>query len=108
MSITYSVSLEKLIREFDLIPVYLPCDAKDILITSSDVNRPGMQLNGFFDFFDRSRIQIVGKSEIAYLRQLEPEELTGSCDKFFSYKPPVIIVSRGLEPLPAMVQAAEQ
>ena len=33
MSITYSVSLEKLIREFDLIPVYLPCDAKDILIT---------------------------------------------------------------------------
>lgn len=108
MSITYSVSLEKLIREFDLKSIYLPCDAKDILITSADVNRPGMQLNGFFDFFDRSRIQIVGKSETAYLRQLEQQELTDSCDKFFSYKPPAVIITRGLEPLPAMVQAAEK
>ncbi|MCI8622313.1 MAG: HPr(Ser) kinase/phosphatase [Provencibacterium sp.] len=108
MSITYSVSLEKLLRDFDLTPVYLPCEAKDILITSADVNRPGLQLNGFFDFFDRSRIQIIGKSEIAFLKQLGPEELACSCDKFFSYKPPVVIVSRGLEPLPDMVQASEK
>ena len=107
MSITYSVSLEKLIREFNLSPIYLPCEPKDILITSADVNRPGLQLNGFFDFFDRSRIQIVGKSEMSFLRQLG-DGIGASCDKFFSYKPPVVIVSRGLEPYPEMLEAAKK
>lgn len=108
MSITYSVSLEKLISEFNLVPIYIPCESKDILITSADVNRPGLQLNGFFDFFDRSRVQIVGKSEVAYLKQLGEAGLTAICDKFFSYKPPVIIVSRGLDPFPEMIEAAKK
>lgn len=108
MSITYSVSLEKLIKEFSLTPIYVPCEPKDILITSADVNRPGLQLNGFFDFFDRSRVQIVGKSEFAFLKQLDEEGLASSCDKFFSYKPPVVIISRGLDPFPEMVQSAQK
>lgn len=108
MSITYSVALQKLIKDFGLTSYYLPCDPKDILITSADVNRPGLQLSGFFDFFDRSRIQIIGKSELAYLKQLESPVLTDTCNKFFSYKPPVVIVSRGIEPIKEMLDAAQQ
>lgn len=108
MSITYSVSLEKLIKEFRLTPIYTPCEPRDILITSADVSRPGLQLNGFFDFFDRSRIQIIGKSEVAFLRQLEKEALTVACDKFFSYKPPVVIITRGLEPMEELVEASKK
>lgn len=108
MSITYSVSLEKLIKEFNLVPIYTPCDPKDILITSADVNRPGLQLNGFFDFFDRSRVQIIGKSEVAFLRQMDAQALSDVCDKFFSYKPPVVIITRGLEPFEEMVLAAQK
>lgn len=108
MSITYSVSLEKLIKEFNISSFYTPCEPKDILITSADVNRPGLQLNGFFDFFDRSRIQIIGKSETAFLKQLGQENMAAICDKFFSYKPPVVIVSRSLDPLPEMLSAAQK
>ncbi len=108
MSITYSVSLEKLIKEFRLTPIYTPCEPRDILITSADVSRPGLQLNGFFDFFDRSRIQIIGKSEVAFLRQLDKEALAVSCDKFFSYKPPVVIITRGLEPMEELVDASKK
>lgn len=108
MSITYSVSLEKLIKEFNLQTVYLPREPKDILITSADVNRPGLQLNGFFDFFDCSRIQIIGKSEVAFLKQLSEQELDAICDKFFSYQPPLVIISRGLEPFPQMMQAVQK
>ncbi|PWM39268.1 MAG: HPr(Ser) kinase/phosphatase [Clostridiales bacterium] len=108
MSITYSVSLEKLMKEFGLQVFYIPCEPKDIAITSADVNRPGLQLSGFFDFFDRSRIQIIGKSEIAYLEQIGKERLRESCDKFFSYKPPVVIVSRALDAFPEMIEAAKK
>lgn len=108
MSITYSVSLEKLIKEFTLQTFYLPCEPKDIKITSADVNRPGLQLTGFFDFFDCSRVQIIGKSELAYLNQAGDAVLEECCEKFFSYKPPAVILSRSLEAPPAMVEIAKK
>lgn len=108
MGITYSVSLEKLIKEFGLQTIYLPCEPRDILITSADVNRPGLQLTGFFDFFDCSRVQILGKSELAYLGQVSSQKLEECCEQFFSYKPPAVIISRGLETMPEMVESAKK
>lgn len=108
MGITYSVSLERLIKEFTLQTFYLPCEPQEILITSADVNRPGLQLTGFFDFFDCSRVQIIGKSEMAYLNQTKKPSLAQCCDHFFSYKPPAVILSRSLEAPEEMLESAKK
>jgi HPr kinase/phosphorylase len=54
-------------------------------ITGSEMNRPGLTLAGFFDFFAYDRIQIFGLGETAYLNQLTPEKKKEIYEKFFSY-----------------------
>ncbi len=97
MSSTFTVKLTKLIQDFNLEKAYLPENYEDILIASADVNRPGLQMVGFFDFFDPQRIQIMGKSEFGYLDKLSEEEMAACLEELFRNKPPVIIVTRGLE-----------
>ena len=65
----YSVSLAKIISEFALEQIYMPCDPADLFVTTSDINRPGLQLAGFFEFFDNDRIQIIGRNETTYLQE---------------------------------------
>ena len=67
------VTLESLIQEFKLEVVFAPEGFEKIMIVSDDVSRPGLQLAGFFDYFDPNRIQIIGKAEIEYLRTLDDE-----------------------------------
>ncbi len=55
-------------------------------VTLSDINRPGLTLAGFFDFFAHDRIQIFGLGETAYMRQLLPENRSSVYSKFFSYE----------------------
>lgn len=66
-------------------------------IEISDINRPGLQFAGFYNYYDNKRIQIVGKTEWSYLNYLEPDIRLRRIKKFFSYPLPVIIVTRGLE-----------
>ena len=56
----YSVSLEKVINDLSLNVIYAPKDTADIYITSQDVNRPGLILTGFDNYFDPARIQFIG------------------------------------------------
>lgn len=105
---TYTVSLAKLIKEFNLEVVYLPKAPEEILISTADVNRPGLQLVGFFDFFDYQRIQILGKSEFAYMGRLNSDELKSCLESFFSHNPPVIIITRGLEVFDCMMEVAKK
>ena len=57
----FKIPLQKIIDEFKLECIYLPRDASDIDIDEADVNRPGLQLMGFYEYFNPERIQIVGK-----------------------------------------------
>ena len=68
----YSVKLSKLISKFNLESIYLPKNPKDILIYSSEVNRPGLHISGFYKYFQPSRIQIIGNMETAYLQNMSP------------------------------------
>ena len=104
----YTVSLAKLIKEFNLEVIYLPKPAEGIPTTTADVNRPGLQLVGYFDYFDYQRIQILGKSEFAYMGRLSADELKSCLETFFSHKPPVIVVTRGLEIFDCMRETAEK
>ena len=93
----YSVSLEKVINDLSLSVVYTPKSVSDIYITSQDVNRPGLLLAGYEDYFDPERIQFLGLTELEYLGSLDEESARASTEKFLSKRPAAVIVSRGLE-----------
>ncbi len=54
-------------------------------ITVSEINRPALQFCGYFEYFPKERVQIVGMVEYAYLQQLEPEKRNKAIEAFFSY-----------------------
>lgn len=108
MKSDFSVSLAKIINEFSLETIYLPKNADDILISSAEVNRPGLQLAGYYEFFDSQRVQVIGKSEESYLCELSEKELDVCMDSFFSRTPSLVIVSRGLDVPKAMQKAAKK
>ena len=96
MESEYSISLDELIKEFQLEPVFLPCSAKDILIKNTEVNRPGLALTGFFGNFEPSRIEIIGRAEHSYLEQCEPQERQTRLREFINHNPACVIVSTDL------------
>ena len=72
----FTIELKAIIDEFNLEAIYLPQDASKILIDENDVNRPGLQLQGFYEYFSNARIQILGKMEFAYLATLDEQTRT--------------------------------
>ena len=60
MKTNYSVSLGKIVKEFSLQILSAPDDISQILISTPEINRPGLQMAGYFEFFDEKRIQIIG------------------------------------------------
>ena len=67
-------------------------------IRSPDLNRPGMQFCGFYEFFAFERPQLIGKAEMAYLESQTPGQRTEILKKYFSYPSPCVIVCRSLVP----------
>lgn len=108
MKTDFSVSLAKLIKEFSLETIYIPCEAEEILVSNAEVNRPGLQLAGYYEFFDSERVQILGKSEESYLGELDDEQLGICLEAFFSRTPSMVIISRGLEVPDKMRDCAEK
>ena len=107
MAEEYTVSLASIIKEFQLEEIYLPCDAETILISKKEVNRPGLQLAGFFDHFEPKRIQMIGKVEYHYLTGLTPEQRKQAMETFFSKEIVALVISSGLEVFPEITDAAK-
>ncbi len=92
------VKLKRIIDEFHLEIIYAPENLEDILISSSDVHRPGVQLSdGYFDYFDNARIQIMGKVEHYYMATKSSEDAYNAYDKLMSSGIPAVVVTRGLD-----------
>ena len=79
-----------------------------ITLSTININRPGIQLTGFYTHFGADRVQIMGEMEFAYLKNLTPEQRYESLDKYFSYPLPCLIISTDLEPLKEMVELANK
>lgn len=75
-------------------------------IRSADLNRPGMQLCGFYEYFAFERPQVIGKVEMTYLENLEPEVRRNVLKKYFSYDLPCVIICRGMTPPEELLSAA--
>jgi len=101
----YSVSIRSIIEEFQLETIYLP--EKEVLVTRSDVNRPGLALSGFFVYFEPARIQVIGNMEHEYLKSLKDSDRKTHIYKFMAEKPVAIIYTTSLEVYPEMLEYAK-
>ena len=86
MAKLYSVALSKLIEDLKLETVYMPQDPQEIMIKTVDINRPGLQLCGFYDYFDGSRIQLFGLGEFAYMQPLSDKSLSRFRKRCYEYE----------------------
>lgn len=93
----YSVSLEKIIEAHNLEIVYLPKEASEILITTAEINRPGIVLTGYTDYFDSKRIQILGWTELGFLLNMNDDERRKALGYWLELKPAAAVITRGLE-----------
>ncbi len=107
MSDAYTVELSKIISEFSLEKFYLPEDGEKILVHLMDVNRPGLQLAGFFDHYEPQRIQIIGKVEHRYLDAMTEDERRNSIMRFLESKPVAVVISSSLEVFPEFIELGE-
>jgi HPr kinase/phosphorylase len=104
----FSVTLAKVAEESNLTVAYTPKDLKQIKVFTAEVYRPGIMLAGYYQYFDRTRIQILGLTEMSYLKELEPALRRTHLEKLFSFVPPAVIVSHDVQPLPEMLEFAQQ
>ena len=102
-----SVSIRNLAKDLDLEIVYMPDDV-EYVVHYQDIHRPGLQFAGYFEHFTYDRIQIVGKTEYTYFSHIDRETRRAVLDKFFSYEIPALIVSRGLEVKPDVIEMAKK
>lgn len=104
----YSVSLREIIDHFGLKEVCGSEYVDDCYIESLEINRPGLQLAGYLDYFGNDRVQIVGKVEMEYLRGLSPEERLQKLDRFFNCGFPCMVIARNIEAFPEMIEVSEK
>ncbi len=102
-----SVKVKEVVEKFEMEIVCKGSDYDTRVLTITDVNRPGLQFAGFFDYFDPERLQIIGKSEVQYLRGFSEEERRNRFRELFSYEIPALIISRNLEVYPECLEMAQ-
>ena len=105
----YSLHLQEFIEEFNLEVVSGQEFVADKKITTPEINRPAIQLAGFYEHFDGERPQMIGLVEHSFLTKLEAKFRRETLKKLFSYKEmPCFILSRSLEPFPEMIEFANE
>ena len=104
----YTVELSKVINEFDLETIYLPDLPENINVSCSRVNRPGLQMVGFYDHYEEARLQIIGKVEHLFISRLDPEERSRRLEDFFRSSPVGVIITSSIEVSQEMVAIAEK
>lgn len=94
----HGVTISELIKKMKLKNTTPEIDTDKIVLTHPDVNRPALQLTGFFDHFDRERVQIIGYVEQAYINTMDQEQKRRMYDKLTSSQIPCLVFSRDQEP----------
>ncbi|NCB36997.1 MAG: HPr kinase/phosphorylase, partial [Clostridia bacterium] len=101
------IKIADFIQSLDL--EVLNASSKDEMdINSTDLNRPGMQFFGFYEYFAFERPQVIGKVEMTYLESLEPEARRSILEVYMSYKLPCIVVCWGMIPPKELLDLARE
>lgn len=103
----FTVTLKQIVDNFKLEVVCANEPLENYKATSADLNRPGLPIAGFFEYFESERIQILGRVEYTYLSKMSSEERLTAFEKICSCDIPVVIVTRGQEAFPELISAAK-
>lgn len=101
-----SVSIEKIIERFKLENLTPELDISEVKITQPDINRPALQLAGYFEHYEATRLQIIGFVEYTYMDSMEDERKEEIYNKLLSCPIPVIVFCRELQPDPLFLKIA--
>ena len=104
----YSYKLTKLNEDLKTDIVYQATDYEDVLIFTGDVHRPGLQLADFFEHFEPSRIQLIGRMESAYVEKFTSEERVRKWEALLARKIPALILCHGSEVTDELLNAAKR
>lgn len=102
----YGVSVTKLSKKMKLKNLTPEIDTDNIMITHPEVNRPALQLAGFFEHFDRERVQIIGYVEVAYIKTLSAQQKSKVYNQLLSSKIPCLVYCRGEQPEEEVLELA--
>lgn len=102
------VKLTDLIEKMNLKNLTPDIDLTEKFITVPDVNRPALQLTGYFDHFDSVRVQIIGYVEYTYLQTLSAEQKKKIYTQLLSYGIPCLIYTTGIEPEAEVLRQANE
>jgi len=105
---THTVELTKLIDTMKLENCTPEINVADIQITQSDVNRPALQLAGFFDYFDSNRIQVIGQVEYTYMEKIGKEHYLEMVGKMMECQIPCIVFCRSLDVSEELIEIAKE
>ena len=104
----YGYKLSKLAEDLKVDIVYKSTDFEDVLIYTGDVHRPGLQLTGFFDHFEPSRVQLVGHMEAAYLANIPDDLRKKKWEALIERKIPALILCHGVEASDIILNAVKR
>ncbi len=104
----FHVNLSKLVEDFNLEVLRGATDFEHCQLRTEDINRPALQLAGFFDYFDPKRLQVIGRVETTYLARMTPEERRLSFDRLLAQDLPALIITRNMGPFPECMEMAEK
>jgi len=102
------VTVGEIIERFGLEVLSAAPGYEDTPVRTMDVNRPGLPLSGFFEYFDSERIQLIGLTESTYVKSLPPEVRAERFKTLLSYPVPAVIITRGLETFPEGLEPAKE
>ena len=104
----YTIPLKEIEKEFSLEVIYGPEGYENVEINSTDINRPGLQLSGFYEFFDHTRAAVMGRVETMYLTTLSSDERRDRFDVLFAKGIPFVVFTRNLDVFPEVIEAAKK
>ena len=104
----YSIALSSIVKDLGLSVLHASRDFDNARISTADVNRPALQLAGFYDYFDPKRLQLIGRVETRYLEQLAPEERRRALERFMRFDISALITCHGVNLLPELVELSER
>ena len=104
----YYVTLKNFIDEIGLSAYYMPVDPEDVHITVPDIDRPGLELAGYLNYYNNLYVMVFGLTEMSYLEALGEEQQRERLDPMFCQTPPAVVIARGIDPMPVMVECAKK
>ncbi len=101
-----SASLQAVVDRLEVVNLTDKIDLSKHKVIIPDVNRPALQLNGFYEHFEKDRLQLIGSVEYAYMEKKSEEEKIRIYEEFFSHQVPGVFFCRGIQPEPYVLELA--